>query len=283
MAENSGSRISVVVPTCDHVALLRDCLRSLVGQTRPALEIIVVDNGSTDATAAIVREEFPQVRLVTEPRPGVDLARNRGLAEARGDVVAFTDDDCLAPRGWLEALGDCFSDISVACAGGPTRPVWPLPPSQALLASRRALFCLGAVDFGPARKRLDPEQEFLIGANMAVRKSLVARDFCGPQSYSPLGVCGDDYELSRRLAREHGALYEPRAYVHHRMFPPKMAWPRLLIRIFYFAAGRARLGGRLKPKRGPAELLGWEGAVSAADALGHLYGRLAESRKLRIR
>ncbi|MBI3552421.1 MAG: glycosyltransferase [Elusimicrobia bacterium] len=269
--------ISIVVPSKDRPSLLRDCLVSLLAQARSPLEIIVVDNGSGPATAALVRSEFPSVRCVGEARQGVHHARNRGLVEARGEVVAFTDDDCLAPPGWLAALEDCFRDPAVACAGGPTRPLWSAPPAHPLLRSRRILSCLGILDLGPERKRIDHVSEFLSGANIAIRKASIGSGFRGVQPFRDLGVCGDDYELSKRLAREHTAIYEPKAYVSHRILARKLGLPHLMKRLFYFAASGARLGSRLAPRRRPAELLGWEGAVSAADALGHLYGRVMSS------
>jgi hypothetical protein len=133
------------------------------------------------------------------------------------------------------------------------------------------LFCLGIVGFGGERRRLDPSMEFLIGANMAVRKSEAGDGFRPVQAYGPLGVCGDDFELSRRLP----AVYEPRALVRHRIDARKVSWPRLLSRVFVFSASGGRAGQRLKPKRGPREWLGFEGLVGAADALGNLYGRFS--------
>ena len=277
MSKTGRLSISVVVVTRDRAALLRDCLQSLSVQTRPTLETLVVDNGSSDCTAAMVKREFPQARLILEPGRGVHLARNRGLAEARGEIVAFIDDDCLSPPGWLEAIASCFQEPDVACAGGPTRPLWPRPPSRFLSANRRLQFCLGIVDFGAERKRIDPDSEFLVGCNLAVRKALVAGGFRAVQSFRSLGVCGEDYELSRRLARQRRAFYEPAAHVFHRIQPHKMRLPYLLYRLFCFAVADAKLGGRLKPKRGPLELLSGEGAVSAVHALGHLCGRLQNS------
>jgi hypothetical protein len=153
------------------------------------------------------------------------------------------------------------------------------PPPAFLLRSRRLLSFLGVVDFGPERKRIDPDREFLIGANFACRRDKVngERGFRGVFPFPGLGACADDYELSRRLAREGVALYEPAAYVHHRILPDKTRLSYLLGRVFLFSAAGARLGAALKPRRGPRELLGTEGAVSAAALLGHLYGRLSGS------
>jgi glycosyltransferase involved in cell wall biosynthesis len=95
--------ISVIIPVWNSGALLRRCLEALARQTLgpDCFEIIVVDNGSSDDSAAIANS-FPGVVLLSEPRPGSYAARNRGLARARGDFIAFTDADCVPAPDWLE-------------------------------------------------------------------------------------------------------------------------------------------------------------------------------------
>lgn len=96
--------VSVVIPVYDDAARLRRCLAALAAQTYPRdrFEVIVVDNGSTDAVAAAVAG-FPFVVFAGEPRRGSYAARNAGLALARGEVLAFTDSDCVPQRDWLAA------------------------------------------------------------------------------------------------------------------------------------------------------------------------------------
>ena len=88
----SGS-VSVVIPTHNRVELLRRALRSVVGQTRPADEIIVVDDGSEDATREVVNAEFASVRYLWQANQGVSAARNRGIAESTSRWIAFLDSD----------------------------------------------------------------------------------------------------------------------------------------------------------------------------------------------
>ena len=96
--------VSVVVPVWNSPKLIRLCLEALARQSCPRdrFEVLVVDNGSTDETADVVRS-FPAVRLLSEPVPGSYKARNRGLSEARGAYVAFTDADCIPAPDWLSA------------------------------------------------------------------------------------------------------------------------------------------------------------------------------------
>src|SRR5438477_8864136 len=106
---------SVIVSTRNRAELLRGCLESLLAE-RPAIgwEVIVVDNASTDETAATVErchELADGIRLeyLVEERLGLSHARNRGVAEARGEYLLFTDDDVLVQSGWVNALCAGFS------------------------------------------------------------------------------------------------------------------------------------------------------------------------------
>lgn len=97
----SAPQISVIVPVWNRPGDLRRCLASLAEQTLPrdAYEVIVVDNGSSDDTPDVARDAG--VTLLEEPQPGSYAARNRGIAAARGEWLAFIDSDCRADRDWL--------------------------------------------------------------------------------------------------------------------------------------------------------------------------------------
>lgn len=112
--------ITVIIPVWNGQDHLDHCLRALETQTLPrqAFEIIVVDNGSTDGTVAVA-ERFAAVRIISEPTPGSYTARNRGLAQANGEFVAFTDADCRPAPNWLsEALSACRKQPGVGLIGG---------------------------------------------------------------------------------------------------------------------------------------------------------------------
>ncbi len=110
--------VSVVIPSYNSARTIRDCLRAVLDQTQPAEEVIVVDS-SDDETPAIIREEFPQVKLIHLPEktlPGG--ARNIGVEQAKGEVIAFTDADCEPTCAWLEHLvGGLDGDGVVGAVG----------------------------------------------------------------------------------------------------------------------------------------------------------------------
>jgi GT2 family glycosyltransferase len=113
--------VSVVVCTRDRPAVLIRCLDALDRLEYPDFEVVVVDNASSsDATAAVIDGlDRPRVRYVMEPRAGLSRARNRGVATARGEIIAFTDDDVVVDPLWLEALVRGFARRSdVGCVTG---------------------------------------------------------------------------------------------------------------------------------------------------------------------
>jgi len=111
--------ISVVLPFRNARRTLARCLESLVSQSLQEWELIAVDNGSSDGSASIVKEFIARhsghrIRLVTEEAVGASAARNRGVREAQGDWIAFTDADCIADPEWIEDLA------AAACSDDPT-------------------------------------------------------------------------------------------------------------------------------------------------------------------
>jgi glycosyltransferase involved in cell wall biosynthesis len=100
--------VTVIVCAFNEARLLPACLFSLLSQTRPPDEIIVVDNASTDDTGAVARR-VPGVRVIHEPTKGLVVARETGRRVAHGDVLAYVDADCRAPLPWLERVEQRFA------------------------------------------------------------------------------------------------------------------------------------------------------------------------------
>lgn len=120
-------RVSVIVPARDAEATIGDCVDSLLAQTYPQekIELIVVDNASTDATTHVLRQYDGRIRVVRERRRGAATARNAGIATARGDVAAFIDADCVADPDWLGSIVRPLGDPSVGIVGGAIRATRP--------------------------------------------------------------------------------------------------------------------------------------------------------------
>lgn len=201
-------RISVIVCTHNGSATLRACLESLGRLQYPDHEILLIDDGSTQDIAAIAGD-FPFVRRHRQEHAGLSAARNLGAKLATGDILAYTDDDCLAEPDWLDRLAEAFDDPQWVAAGGPNIPPPPRNRTEAVVA---------AAPGAPVHVLLDDsEAEHLPGCNLAIRKqALTAID-----GFRTLYVAaGDDVDVCWRLREAGGRLrYVPGAMVwHHRRY-----------------------------------------------------------------
>ncbi len=97
--------VSVNVPFYNAERFIGRCIEGLLGQNFPLehYEIFMIDNNSTDASTKIVRQ-YPRIQLLFEAKQGAYAARNRGLREAKGEIMAFTDADCVPSRDWLNEI-----------------------------------------------------------------------------------------------------------------------------------------------------------------------------------
>lgn len=120
-------QITVIIPIYNSHSIIKGCLESLADQTmgRQQYEVIVVDDGSTDGTVGYIQENFPWVRIVPIPHGGPSAARNAGALAARGDLILFTDSDCIPERDWIERMVEPFSDPAVVGVKGVYRTGQP--------------------------------------------------------------------------------------------------------------------------------------------------------------
>src|SRR5437764_138198 len=112
-------RFSVVIPTFNRQATLHQTLKAIEAQDALSFEVIVVDDGSTDGTKEAVTSEFPSVQYIQQENQGPAAARNTGIRAVAGDIVVFTDDDCVPPPDWLSRLANGYARYpEVAGVGG---------------------------------------------------------------------------------------------------------------------------------------------------------------------
>ncbi|MFK4151100.1 glycosyltransferase [Streptomyces fungicidicus] len=238
---------SVVVATRERAGQLARALDSLLAQDHPRFEVVVVDNAPvTGGTRELVERKYGErVRYVCEPVPGLAVAHNRGLALARGEVVAFTDDDVVADPRWLGELTAPFAaDPRLGCATGLILPARLRTPAQVLLESHGGFakgFTPTTYDPGdpPRDEPLFPftAGRFGSGANMAFRTD-VLRAVGGFDPATGAGTAargGDDlYGFVRVLAQGHRLRYTPYALVwhHHRE-----TWSDLETQAYGYGAG----------------------------------------------
>ncbi|MBX3740511.1 MAG: glycosyltransferase [Akkermansiaceae bacterium] len=240
--------ISVIICTRNGIKRIESCLEAVSRMTGGGFETIVVDDGSEDGTADLVATRFPGIRLLRLEPGGLSAARNAGAAAARGEVLAFTDDDCEPDIEWVARLRRVFHDGKFAAAGGPNLP----PPPRDW---REAVVC--AAPGAPSHVMLtDDEAEHLPGCNIAVTKEA----FNAVGGFDPqFRTAGDDVDFCWRL-REAGYRlgFAAGAFVWHWRRPSFSAFFRQ--QQGYAKAERlliAKHPGRFS-KRGGAR---WEGFV----------------------
>jgi GT2 family glycosyltransferase len=224
--ERQSPRRSCSVIVCTHrrSAYLPGALDALTRLDPPADEVIVVDNdpGELDCRNLV---DAAGARYVREDRRGLDNARTTGLAAARGDLVAFTDDDCVPAPRWLAGLDELFADASVGAVTGPAFAYELDSPAQVRF-EREGGFTRGAL----RRRTLDwttlsPLRAGAVGAgaNMIFRRDvLVALGAVFPAELdagTPTESGGDLYALYRVLAGGWRVVYDPGTYVFHRHRP----------------------------------------------------------------
>jgi cellulose synthase/poly-beta-1,6-N-acetylglucosamine synthase-like glycosyltransferase len=204
-AENSHPSITVVVPVRDGESTIGDCLDAILATDYPPdrREILVVDNGSRDGTASQIQSR--PVRYLREPQRGVSNARNRGIAEGTGEILAFVDADCLAEPQWLTELVRPFADPEVGAVAGDLRHAPPTTPAE-----RQAARLLGNWQ----RFAFNSNPAYPITANAAYRRDVLERI----GGFDPHMTRAQDVELGLRFQERSGLrlAYAERATVRHR-------------------------------------------------------------------
>jgi len=201
-------------------------------------EVIIVDNCPSDDRTERLVASYPEFRYVQEPRPGLDIARNRGLRVARGEIVAFTDDDAQVDPGWLQALLRNLDDPTVAVVTGLTLPLELETEAQQYFEWTNAFgrgFVRREFDIGSQ----DPLASGQVGAgvNMAIRRSAIEEVgwFDEALDGGTLTRSGGDQELFYRvLIRGHRIVYEPRALVWHQH---RREWDALRRTLYGYGVG----------------------------------------------
>lgn len=206
--------ISVIVPAYNSETTILNCLKALEAQTFPPIEIIVVDDGSTDSTADLSKK---WARVISNTsKKGAAGARNSGASMAKAGMLAFIDSDCVPQKDWLKNIADAFSDPAVVAVGGgyccgSDNSFWQV-------------FCFEELYF--RRQNRGPKVKTLVSNNFACRKSIFKKEKGFPEHYP---VCEDmllSYKMSKQgkvlWLRENGVQHHfansLKAYLKHQYF-----------------------------------------------------------------
>lgn len=198
---------------------MRDLLQTLLEQTLvlDKYEVIVVDNNSKDNTRELVdvfAQKYSNIRYCFEPKQGLSHARNRGWQEAKGEYVGYIDDDCKAPKQWLQIAEKVIECFSPGVFGGPYYPFYNDPKPYWF----KDLY--GALYMGKESRILD-DDEYLSGGNIFFRRELLAKT----NGFNPsLGMAGRKISTGEETALQfyirtnspnEVIFYEPELFVYH--------------------------------------------------------------------
>ncbi len=214
--------ITIVVCTRNRTAQLSTCLDTLLALDYSTYEIIIVDNAPSDNATYDLATRLP-VRYVRENRPGLDWARNRGIKEARYDIIAFTDDDVRVDPYWLQSIAKTFINKEVMGASGYVAPAELETKPQHVFELQYGGMGHGFKRRVLSKKTLSTRQllwasSFGIGANMAFRKEVFQKigDFDTALDVGTPSHGGGDIEMFHRLVRNgHLFVYEPSMLIWH--------------------------------------------------------------------
>ena len=265
--------VTVTIQTYNRAGTLAETLESLRPLRCPEgadYEILVVDNNSSDRTAAVLEEYrgllAPRLRSVVERQQGLSHARNRALQEARGEIVSFLDDDVIVDPDWLAAVTAAFEEHAATVVGGRTyliyrsrRPTW-LPAHYEFYLSR--------LDYGD--QVLVATDHDLYGLNFSIRRATALQ----VGGFNPaLGRSGrislrsgEESDLLRKIRSLGGiVVYEPRALVGHIVLASRLRMQWFVRRAFSAGVDTETLGllegQRPQPARSLAHLARCCGSV----------------------
>jgi glycosyltransferase involved in cell wall biosynthesis len=215
-------QVSIIIPTLNHAKYLKNALTSVQNQSFPKdeYEVIVVDNNSTDETPEIVAElnttGKKEVIYVKEPNIGLHNARHAGAKAAKGEILAYADDDVICDKNWLCELVKPYTDPEVGSVGGKILPKWEAEPPEWV---KQYPSSLSLLDLGTETKEL--KRPGIYGCNFSIRRSLMFEvggsnpDVFGDRKLIWYMGDGETGLLRKVLIAEKKIMYTPHAIVWH--------------------------------------------------------------------
>jgi cellulose synthase/poly-beta-1,6-N-acetylglucosamine synthase-like glycosyltransferase len=198
--------VSIIILTYNSERTIDDCIESVMKLNYPKdeMEVIVVDGGSTDKTLDILKE-YP-VKIIKHKKKGFASSRNIGLHSAKGEIIVFTDSDCIVDVNWLKELLRCFNS-HIGAVGGPC-----LPPKTNTFG-----YCVSALGYpggglASVFNKFNETKE-LSTCNFAMRREILNEIGYFDESFV---YGGEDTDFVRRIQKKYKLFFNPKAIVYHR-------------------------------------------------------------------
>lgn len=198
--------ISVIIPTYNSEKTIEKCIRALLNQSYPKneYEIIVVDDGSTDRTADVI-PKFKRVKLIEQKHRGPAVARNLGVKNSKGQIILFTDADCIPDKKWIKNMVEPFDDKEVIGVSGTYKTF-----NKSSLIARFAGY-----EIEERHKKLEKQKyiDFIGTFSAAFRKNIFLKSKGFDETFTTSS--GEDPELSFRIEKYGKMVFQPNAFVYH--------------------------------------------------------------------
>lgn len=225
--------VTVVICTYNRYDVLPSAIGSLTRQTAPAtsFEVIVVDNSPSELKSQQNSKQFvgiPNLQWVYEATPGLSNARNVGLSLAKGEIVAYIDDDAIAEPDWIEELQAAFSvsGPTTVCVGGKVEPIWSVPRPSWLHDD--LLGYVSVVDWVADGPRLLGTKEWVAGTNISflvkpLREIGGFSTTLGRKGGGQVLLSNEETEVTEKMQANGGTvIYAPGVIVHHLVEPGRL-------------------------------------------------------------
>lgn len=224
-------KVSIIVPTYNEKERVTKCIDSLLCQSYPQnkIEIIVVDDGSTDGTSSFIRKNFPEVKLITKKNSGAYDSRNRGITAATGNIIAFTDGDCVATKDWIKNIEKVMREKNIDVVGGKISH-----DSDSFIYKATAIS-----DFGGYMDNYEKHVTCIPTGNLAVRKKIFKKF----NFDSKLKSSGDRLFSWNLIEAGYKLLYHPSIEIIHR---PPLKWSKIIERKYRYGKSFVRIRKKIK-------------------------------------
>jgi len=237
-------KLSIVICTRDRCSSLIETLESISLQVIPALmEVIVVDNASSDETKSTVlkftkKHKNLNIRYIYEKNIGLSIARNKGISEAKGEILAFIDDDAIPDNKWSLEILRSFKDKKISAVGGQVnlkylekKPMWVTDKLEIYLSK-----------LVKSNKKIIEPPDYIVGANMAFRLSALKKTNGFSSNFGRIDKRLLSFEEIELLRRVKGIiLYNPNMKVIHKVMGSRLTFRYFIVRAFWQGVSEARL------------------------------------------
>ncbi|WP_438349495.1 glycosyltransferase [Paenibacillus sp. FA6] len=233
-------KVTVAICTHNRAKDTGEAIESVLAQNfdKSDIEILVIDNQSSDHTAEVVHDLCHQhgsrIRYILEQKLGLSVARNRAIKEAQGEYILFLDDDALASSQWVQQIVDVFeSNPTIGCVGGRIDPIWESQEPDWVPKEYRSVFTI--LDYSNVVKEM-PSPSIPYGANVAFRTSIFHHMKPFREDLGRVGnnlLSSEESELIARLRENYKVYYTPFASVQHKIAKERTTKKWFLKRMFW--------------------------------------------------